>query len=268
VSTSSWKSNVWETRQLFDLQSAFVPELVARIAAENPEALAVTAGLRFGELDNRANRLAWYLRSLGVGTDVVVGLCLPRCLNMVVGTLGILKAGGAYVPIDPAWPPDRVAFVLEEAQSPALITNASLVRQIPLGKQVIVDLAAPQIRAQSEGPPVAKIRGDDLAYVIYTSGSTGQPKGVEISHGGLANLVSWHRQAFSVTSADRASHLAGLSFDAAVWELWPYLAAGASVHLVDEFARNSAELLQDWLVAHKITISFVPTPLPPRICSG
>jgi len=180
---------------------------------------------------------------------------------MVVGTLGILKAGGAYVPIDPAWPPDRVAFVLEEAQSPALITNASLVRQIPLGKQVIVDLAAPQIRAQSESPPVAKIRGDDLAYVIYTSGSTGQPKGVEISHGGLANLVSWHRQEFSVTSADRASHLAGLSFDAAVWELWPYLAAGASVHLVDELARNSAELLEDWLVAHKITIGFVPTPL-------
>ena len=264
MSTSSWKSNVCETRQLFDLQSAFLPELVARRAAENPEALAVSAGaeiLSYGELDNRANRLAWYLRSLGVGTDVVVGLCLPRCLNMVVGTLGILKAGGAYVPMDPAWPPDRVAFVLEEAQSPAVITNASLVRQIPLGKQVIVDLAAPQLRAQSEGPPVAKIRGDDLAYVIYTSGSTGQPKGVEISHGGLANLASWHRQAFSVTSADRASHLAGLSFDAAVWELWPYLAAGASVHLVDELARNSAELLQDWLVAHKITISFVPTPL-------
>lgn len=264
VSTSSWKSNVWETGQLFDLQSAFLPELVARRAAENPETLAVSAGaeiLSYGELDNRANRLAWYLRSLGVGTDVVVGLCLPRCLNMAVGTLGILKAGGAYVPIDPAWPPDRVAFVLEEAQSPALITNASLVRQIPLGKQVIVDPGAPQTRAQPEGPPVAKISEDDLAYVIYTSGSTGQPKGVEISHGALANLVSWHRQAFSVTSADRASHLAGLSFDAAVWELWPYLAAGASVHLVDELARNSAELLQGWLVAHKITISFVPTPL-------
>jgi acyl-coenzyme A synthetase/AMP-(fatty) acid ligase/acyl carrier protein len=97
--------------------------------------------------------------------------------------------------------------------------------------------------------------------VIYTSGSTGHPKGVEIPHGGLANLISWHQQAFSVTPADRASHLAGLSFDAAVWELWPYLAVGASVHLVDEFTRNSAELLQNWLVNHNITISFVPTPL-------
>jgi len=102
---------------------------------------------------------------------------------------------------------------------------------------------------------------DDLAYVIYTSGSTGQPKGVEIPHGGLLNLVSWHQQAFSVTSADRASHLAGLSFDAAVWELWPYLAVGASIHLVDEFTRKSAELFRDWLAAHGITISFVPTPL-------
>jgi len=264
VSTSSWESNVCGSRQLFDIQTTCVPELVTRRAAETPEALAVTAGaqiLTYGELNNRANRLAWYLRSLGVGTDVVVGLCLPRCLDMVVGALGILKAGGAYVPMDPAWPPDRLEFVLEDVQSPVLITNANLTGQIRGGRQVIVNLGAPEITGQSERQPLVKIRRDDLAYVIYTSGSEGQPKGVEIPHGGLINLVSWHQQAFSVTSADRASHLAGLSFDAAVWELWPYLAAGASVHLVDEFTRNSAELLRDWLVAHKITISFVPTPL-------
>jgi len=163
--------------------------------------------------------------------------------------------------MDPAWPPDRLAFVLEDAQSPVLITNAKLARQIPRGRQIIVDLAAPKIAQEPEGLPLVKIRHEDLAYVIYTSGSTGQPKGVEIPHGGLVNLISWHRKAFSVTSADRASHLAGLSFDASVWELWPYLAAGASVHLVDEFTRNSAELLGNWLVDHGITISFVPTPL-------
>jgi len=163
--------------------------------------------------------------------------------------------------MDPDWPPARLGFVLEDAQSRVLITNASLATQIPRGTRVIVDPRALEITAQSEGPPLVKGERDDLAYVIYTSGSTGQPKGVEIPHGGLVNLVSWHQQAFSVTSADRASHLAGLSFDAAVWELWPYLAVGASVHLVDEFARNSAELLRDWLVAHRITISFVPTPL-------
>lgn len=252
------------TAQLVDLQSASIPELVARRAAETPGALAATAGAQtfsYGELDKRADCLACYLHSLGVKADVVVGLCLPRCLDMVVGALGILKAGGAYLPIDPAWPPERLAFVLEDVQSPVLITNRSLAKQIPRGGQLIVALGAPEITMEFACPPLVKIKRDDLAYVIYTSGSTGQPKGVEIPHGGLANLVSWHQQAFSVTSADRASHLAGLSFDAAVWELWPYLAAGASVHLVDEFVRNSPELLRDWLVANRITISFVPTPL-------
>jgi len=260
---SSWESEISGAGKLFHLQSTRLLALVARHAAETPEALAVSAGeqiLSYGELDNRADRLAWYLRSHGIGRDVAVGLCLPRGLDMVVGALGILKAGGAYMPIDPAWPPDRVAFVLEDAGSPVLITNASLARRILYRGQVIADLDAPEISAQREAHP-AKIGPDDLAYVIYTSGSTGRPKGIEIPHSGLSNLVFWHQQAFSVTSADRASHLAGLSFDAAVWELWPYLAAGASVHLVDELTRNSAELLRDWLVTHRITISFVPTPL-------
>lgn len=255
---------MWETGPSLNLQSMSLPELIARRAAENPEALAVTSRthvLSYSELDRRADRLACYLRSLGVGTDVLVGLCLPRCLDMVVGALGVLKAGGAYVPMDPAWPTDRLAFVLEDAQSPVLITNASFAKQIRRGREIIVDPSGPEITAQSQSRPLPKATRDDLAYVIYTSGSTGKPKGVEIPHGGLANLVFWHQQAFSVTPADRASHLAGLSFDAAVWELWPYLAAGASVHLVDEFTRNSAEQLRNWLVNHRITISFVPTPL-------
>src|SRR5215472_2667039 len=241
-----------------------LPELVARRAAGNPEAMAITAGaqtLSYGELDNRADRLASHLRSLGVRADVVVGLYVTRCLDMAVGALAILKAGGAYLPLDPAWPSDRRAFVVEDAKLRILITNATLAPQVPLGRQVIVNLSALEITGQSKDLPLVKIKRDDLAYVIYTSGSTGQPKGVEIPHGGLVNLVSWHQRAFSVASADRASHLAGLSFDAAVWELWPYLASGASVHLVDEFTRNSAELLRDWLVAHRITISFVPTVL-------
>ena len=258
------QSAVCRPAQLGDPRSTGLPELVTRRAAEVPEAPAVISGaqsLSYGELDKRADHLASSLRSLGVGTDVVVGLFLPRCLEMVIGALGILKAGGAYLPMDPAWPRERLAFVLEDAQSPVLITNASLARQIPLGNQIVVDIGAPEITGQSDGLPFVKIGPDQLAYVIYTSGSTGRPKGVEIPHRGLANLISWHHQAFSVTPADRASHLAGLSFDASVWELWPYLAVGASVHLVDEFTRNSAELLQNWLVAHRITISFVPTPL-------
>jgi len=167
--------------------------------------------------------------------------------------------------MDPAYPPDRLAFMLEDAQAPVLISSPDLAQRLPAARRQLVYLDAPQIARETADSPSVEIATGDLAYVIYTSGSTGQPKGVEVTHGGLANLVSWHRQAFSVTAADRASHVAGLGFDASVWELWPYLAAGASVHLVDESTRNSAELLRDWLLAQRITIAFVPTPLAERL---
>jgi amino acid adenylation domain-containing protein len=249
-------------------ESASILELVAARASESPGALALTAeasALTYRELDCRANGLANYLRSLGVGKDVLVGLCLPRSLDMVVGALGILKAGGAYVPMDPAYPPDRLAFMLEDAQAPVLISSPDLAQRLPVAKRQLVYLDAHQIAREAADSPSVEMATSDLAYVIYTSGSTGRPKGVEITHSGLANLVSWHRQTFSVTPADRASHVAGLGFDAAVWELWPYLAAGASVHLVDESTRNSAELLGDWLLGQRITIAFVPTPLAERL---
>lgn len=251
-----------------DPQGAGILEWVRAQATKTPTALALTAGsdtLTYGELDSRANRLANHLRSLGVGADVLVGLCLPRSLDMVVGALGILKAGGAYVPMDPAYPSERLAFMLDDAQAPVLITSPSLAQELPAATRTPVDLNAPEILAQPADAPPVSASPDDLAYVIYTSGSTGRPKGVEIAHRSLTNLVSWHTQAFSVTAADRASHVAGLGFDAAVWELWPYLAVGASVHLADEETRNSAELLWEWLVAQRISITFVPTPLADRL---
>jgi amino acid adenylation domain-containing protein len=247
-----------------------IPELVAFRATESPNTVALTEEgrtLTFGELDARANRLAGHLRSLGVGADVLVGLCLPRSLDMVVGALGIMKAGGAYVPLDPAYPSDRLAFMLDDAQAPVLISIRGLAQRLPVAKREVVYVDALQTAGYPADSPPVRIAPDDLAYVIYTSGSTGHPKGVEITHGSLANLVSWHNQAFSVTDADRASQVAGLGFDAAVWELWPYLVAGASVHLADESTRNSAELLRDWLLAQRITIGFVPTPLAERLLS-
>jgi amino acid adenylation domain-containing protein len=251
-----------------DFQARCIPKAVAAKATRWPEAIALTCGpqiLTYDELDCQSNRLAHYLRSLGVGPGVLVGLCLPRSLDMVVGALGILKAGGAYVPMDPAYPPDRLAFMLQDAQAPVLITNPCLAERLPAAECTVVGIRAPEIGRQPDYTPRVEIVPDDLAYVIYTSGSTGQPKGVEIKHGGLANLVAWHRQAFSLTPGDRASHLAGLGFDAAVWELWPYLVTGSSVHLVDDTTRLSAELLRDWLLTRKITISFVPTPLAERM---
>ena len=123
----------------------------------------------------------------------------------------------------------------------------------------------PAIAAESEESFCADNSPDDLAYIIYTSGSTGRPKGVEITHRGLSNLLSWHQRAFSVTSADRASQVASLGFDAAVWEIWPYLAAGASLSLADDFTCKDAEALRNWILANNITISFVPTPIAERM---
>jgi amino acid adenylation domain-containing protein len=251
-------------------EGAAVPDLVRARAAASPGSVALATGseaLTYHDLDSRGNQVANYLRSLGVGPGVLVGLCLPRSLDMVVGALGILKAGGAYVPMDPAYPAGRLTFMLDDAQAPVLISSPGLVQRLPVAKREILYLDDPAIASQPVAAPAVAVAQDDLAYVIYTSGSTGRPKGVEIAHRGLTNLISWHVQAFAVTAADRASHLAGLGFDAAVWELWPYLAVGASVHLADEETRNSAELLWEWLMAQRISISFVPTPLAERLLS-
>jgi amino acid adenylation domain-containing protein len=251
-----------------DSRSGRITGDIAEYALKRPDNIALTdefQALTYGELNRRSNRLAHHLRSLGVCTDALVGLCLPRSLDMVVGALAILKSGAAYVPMDPAFPADRLAFMLDDAQAHVLITSSSVAQRLPTAKREVVNINAPRIAAEPDQLPYVEIAPRDLAYVAYTSGSTGKPKGVEITHGSLTNLVSWHQEAFSVSPADRASLLAGVSFDASVWELWPYLAAGASIHLVDEITRASAESLRDWLVAKRITISFIPTPLAERL---
>jgi amino acid adenylation domain-containing protein len=246
-----------------------VLEAVIAQVMKTPDAPAVCAQsgfLTYWGMDEQANRLARYLRGLGVGKDIPVGLCMSRSPEMVIGALAIWKAGGAYVPLDPTNPSDRLVSILESAETRAVLSTSCLAQKLSRAPCPVVHAETPHIADLSTAPLSLEVAPTDLAYVIYTSGSTGAPKGVEITHGSLANLVSWHRQAFSVTAADRASHLAGLGFDAAVWELWPYLASGASVHMVeDETTRNSPELLQAWLVDQHITISFAPTPLAERL---
>jgi amino acid adenylation domain-containing protein len=241
-----------------------VAELVTRRAAVSPDSLAVVAGhevLSYGELDRRANGLANYLRSLGVGHNVAVGLYLERSPAMVVAALAILKAGGAYVPLDPVQPVARLAFMLRDAGARVVVSVTSLVERLGTGSWQVVTLDgdAEKIAAQPETQPEGMVKAEDLAYIIYTSGTTGQPKGVEIPHSGLSNLVAWHQRAFQVTSTDRASALASFGFDAAVWELWPYLATGASVHMAEDNVRNDPRALRDWIVSQRITISFAPT---------
>jgi amino acid adenylation domain-containing protein len=247
-----------------------VPHRVAARALASPGALALKAGARsmtYGELDQTANQLAHHLISLGVGQDSIVGLCLERSLDSVVCALGILKAGAAYLPLDPAYPRERLAFLLNDAQPRVLITRSEIAAQLPVGAwQVLaVDRDRPQIDRCPTDSPDNNSRTEGLAYVIYTSGSTGEPKGVEITHGSLLNLVSWHQHAFEVTPADRASLLAGVGFDASVWEAWPYLTAGASLHLPNEDTRVSPDALLEWYVNEEITISFLPTVLAERV---
>ncbi len=253
-----------------DLLHALVPQLVAAQAAAVPGALAVMQGklsLTYRELDQRANRLAHFLQSLGVGPDVVVGLYLDRSLAMIAGALAILKAGGAYLPLDPSHPKERLIVMLKDAKTSILVTGHGMVDALPKHPEHVVALDSEGRLpfTQSSEAPIARARRENLAYVIYTSGSTGQPKGVEISHGALLNLVCWHQRAFRITPDDRASQLSALGFDAAVWELWPYLTAGASVHLSDGVAMNDPEAVRDWLIFQKISICFLATPLAERV---
>jgi len=243
-------------------------------AASCPGAVAIAddAGLlTYGELDVRSNQLARHLRAHGVGPNLLVGLCLPRSFAMVVGALGIWKAGGAYLALDPAYPPGRLALQLEDAEVPVIVTGQCVNERLPKGRWTVVELdpqgrLIPAGNGSDDSESVdLDVRAEDLAYVIYTSGSTGQPKGVEITHAGLQNLVSWHQKTFAVTAADRAVQEASPGFDAAVWEMWPYLTAGASLHLPDDDTRRNPEDFRDWVVEHAITIAFAPTPMAERL---
>ena len=246
-----------------------IHELFEQQAARNPDALAVTAGsarLSYGQLNRRANRLAHRLRALGVGRETLVCLCVERSAAMVVGLLGILKAGGAYVPLDPNYPSDRLAFMLGDSGAKVLVSERTVAGRVPPHNAAVLlldDDTGLDGAAASNADPNADYgpAPDDLCYVIYTSGSTGKPKGVAVPHRGLMNLVAWHRRAFAVSPADRASQVASLGFDACGWELWPYLTAGASVHIVADDVRASPSDLLKALIEKKITIGFLPTPL-------
>lgn len=247
-----------------------VTGLVSLQAQLRPHAVALrsaTATVSFSELNLETNRLAGYLRSKGVGPEVIVGICMDRSPSMVMAALAIMKAGGAYLPLDPSHTAARLEFMLNDAGVGLLITSASVHPQLPTGRWEIIALdGGAKLLAENGETALGSAEAEDsLAYVIYTSGSTGQPKGVQITQKSLSNLICWHVNTFSVTAADRASQLSSISFDAAVWEVWPYLAEGASVHFVEEEIRFSAEPLRDWLVSQEITISFVPTVLAEQL---
>lgn len=261
-------------------------ELFEEQARRTPQALAVADEKQewgYAELNERADLLAAELRKLGVGPDVCVGVCLERSVEMVAAKLAVWKAGGAYLPLDPSYPRERIAFMLEDAKVPALLTRARLRDQFKFEISNFKLLCLDDMGCQSARHEENETRGSDttrglpknstpdskfpvpnsknLAYVIYTSGSTGQPKGVEIEHRSLVNLITWHQRVYQVTPADRATQIATPSFDASVWELWPYLTCGASIHIPDEETRLEPQRLLRWLTKKEITFTFIPTPV-------
>lgn len=241
---------------------------IASWATATPDEVALVdehARLTYKELERQSSMLAAQLRETGAAPDRCVGVFLDRSTRFVVSALAVLKSGAAYVPIDPSTPIDRVSFILNDAGAVALLTQASLARNLTDTPYPVIDVDGTATGFVPSGE--ANTQPDTLAYVVYTSGSTGEPKGVEITHANLCNLIAWHESAFGVTAADRASQVAGLGFDAVGWEVWPYLAAGASVYVADESTRRSPEALRDWIVAHRITIGFVPTILAEQLLS-
>lgn len=245
----------------------FVHELVEKQAGEVPDAVAIAGDkvLTYGELSARADRLAHRLCSLGVKSETPVALFLPRSPELAIGALAVLKAGGTYVPLDPGYPLHRIAMLLQDSAAAVVLTHSSVALKLPSGnwQTIVLDSWESEAAANTVAAPAeqmhSRIKPDDLAYVIFTSGSTGRPKGVQITHANLLNLVRWHQRAFRITSADRATLQASPGFDAAVWELWPYLTAGASVSAMDDSIRTAPERLRDWIVEKGITVTFLPT---------
>jgi amino acid adenylation domain-containing protein len=247
-----------------------MPRMIAAQARLHPDRVALVMGsekLTYGELELRATQLANYLRTLGAGPEVLVGLCLDRSPQFVIAALAIMQCGAAYLPMDSAHPAERLRFIVKDAAVRLLVTQRNFAdRFVDLDARVVaLDEEQSAISRQPAQLPELKPGIDSLAYVIYTSGSSGRPKGVEVTHRNLSNLISWHVGAFDIDSSTRATLQAGVGFDAAVWEIWPALAAGAAVYLPDESTRMSAESLRDWVIEHHITISFVPTAMAEQL---
>ncbi|BAY23185.1 McnC protein [Calothrix sp. NIES-2100] len=260
----------WNNTQANYPQDKCIHQLIESVSEQNSEATALVFGnerLSYKDLNIRSNQLAHYLKKLGVESEVLVGLCVERSFDMVIGMLGILKAGGAYVPLDPSYPSERLNFMLEDAQVSVLLTHERWLERLKnYNSQIIcLDKDWEIISQEIEDNLTSKVSVDNLAYVIYTSGSTGKPKGVKIEHRGLLNLVFWHQKAFAVSPLDRATQISGVGFDACGWEIWPYLSTGASIYIVDDESRRSPDDLRDWLVSKAITISFIPTPLAEKV---
>lgn len=236
--------------------------LVAAQARQHPTKTALvdtSTTLTYQELNEQANRLAHYLIEQGVGPETAVAVCLPQAPLNAVALLAVLKAGGAYVPLDPSSPPERWQLMVTDAQARLVLTDAPNTDHFPQGA---INLSQLDFLAEYSATELAvPVDPDHPAYIIYTSGSTGQPKGIAITHRSLYNLIGWTQRHAGLNTNDHTALIAGTAFDASVWEMWPALAAAATLHVPPSECRTDPARLQTWLLDNQITYAFVPTPL-------
>ncbi|BAY78557.1 amino acid adenylation [Nostoc linckia NIES-25] len=245
--------------QLFEEQVELTPDVVA-VEFGNQQ-------LTYKQLNYRANQLAHYLRSLGVKPDVLVGLCVERSLEMVIGLLAILKAGGAYVPLDPEYPSDRLSFILDDTQVKVLLTQQLLIDRLPPNQaklhfdcaqyKVCLDTDAELISQCSQDNVISGVQPNNLVYIIYTSGSTGQPKGIAMSQLALCNHILWHRDNLKITRA-KTLQFASVSFDVSFQEIFTTWCSGGTLFLITEELRRDALGLLGFLEEQQIQRMFLP----------
>ncbi|NWE18993.1 non-ribosomal peptide synthetase, partial [Pseudomonas sp. P7548] len=244
-----------------------IHQLIEAQAQRTPHAPALVFGattLSYAQLDARANRLAHALRERGVGPDGLVGICIERSVEMVVGLLAILKAGGAYVPLDPEYPQERLAYMIEDSGIQLLLSQQSLLALLPTaGIDVIVlDQSASWLDGYSNASPAVALHALNLAYVIYTSGSTGKPKGAGNSHRALVNRLCWMQQAYDLDASDAVLQKTPFSFDVSVWEFfWPLMTGARLVVAAPGEHREPARLIETIGRYGITTLHFVPSML-------
>jgi amino acid adenylation domain-containing protein len=236
-----------------------IHEIFQQIVKTRASEVALIFGenrLSYGELDARANRLAHYLRSLGVGPDVLVGICFERCAHMIVAMLAILKAGGAYVPLDPRYPAARLAFMIADTGLATILTDRVSAAKLPASSacSLMLDAKAAAWSRFADRDPGAAAGPRNLAYVIYTSGSTGRPKGVMVEHRAVVRLV--RNTGFAdFDCGQRFLQLAPISFDASVFEIWGALLNGASLAIMPAGVPSLISIV-DAIQRHHVTTAF------------
>ncbi len=236
-----------------------IHQLIEQQVERSPTAIAASfeqQQLTYQEVNARANKLARHLQKLGVKPEVLVGICVERSLEMVVGLLGILKAGGAYVPLDPEHPQARLAYMLANSQVSVLLTQQKFLERLPKHKAHVVclDKDGEALHHESVENPVSEVTANNLAYVIYTSGSTGTPKGVMVSHWAICNHMLWMQETFPLTETDKVLQKTPFTFDASVWEFYAPLLVGAQLVIAKPQGHQDSGYLIEIIAAQLVTI--------------